>query len=757
MRVPASAPFVDIAGTPARTVKGYSTMKRLLVITLSLGTLLGPSSVQAQRAEQARWAREARNVTITRDDWGIAHVHGRTDADAVFGMVYAQAEDDFHRVEMNYVDAMGRRAETDGESAVYQDLRMKLFIDPDSLKAEYARSPVWLKALMNAFADGLNDYLYTHPDVTPLVIWHFEPWMALSFTEGSIGGDIERVNVRDLGAFYGATAHDEPVETGDGDPFPEPTGSNGIAIAPQNTRDHHALLWINPHTSFYFRSELQMSSDQGLYAYGAVTWGQFFVYQGFNPTAGWMHTSSGVDNIDEFLETVTQMSGRWYYRHGGKDFAVRTRKVAVPYRTATGMARKEFTVYYTRHGPVIGKDGDRWVTISLMQSPIHALIQSYTRTKAKDFAAFKRIMELHTNSSNNTIFADAEGHIAYFHSNYIPRRDTSVDWSKPVDGSDPRTDYHGLLSLDETPDLLDPGTGWLYNSNNWPWSAAGPDSPKRKDYPAYVETGTEESTRGRHALRLLSEGKDWTMASLTAAAFDSWLPSFARMLPPLLGAYDALPAGDTLRAALAEQVDTLRRWNDRWDSTSVATSLAVFWGTDIERKLYRNAVAAHVGVETYVVERATPAELLASLAAASARLSTDFGSWRTPWGAINRFQRINDSIAPSFDDAGPSIPVPFTSAQWGSLASFGARPYPNTRKWYGSSGNSFVAVVEFGDSVRARAITAGGESGDPRSPHFNDEAERYATGQLREVYFYPAQLRGHTERVYHPGEVSGKR
>ena len=229
------------------------------------------------------------------------------------------------------------------------------------------------------------------------------------------------------------------------------------------------------------------------------------------------------------------------------------------------------------------------------------------------------------------------------------------------------------------------------------------------------------------------------------------------MLPPLLGAYDALPAGDTLRAALAEQVDTLRRWNDRWDSTSVATSLAVFWGTDIERKLYRNAVAAHVGVETYVLERATPGELLESLAAASARLSADFGSWRTPWGAINRFQRINDSISPSFDDAGPSIPVPFTSAQWGSLASFGARPYPNTKKWYGSSGNSFVAVVEFGDSVRARAVTAGGESGDPRSPHFDDQAGRYATGQLREVYFYPAQLRGHVERVYHPGAVSGRK
>ncbi|HEV2292158.1 MAG TPA: penicillin acylase family protein, partial [Gemmatimonadales bacterium] len=447
----------------------------------------------------------------------------------------------------------------------------------------------------------------------------------------------------------------------------------------------------------------------------------------------------------------SRKDGRWCYRHGGKEFPVRVRSVAVPYRTASGMASRTFTVYYTPHGPVIRREGDRWVTISLMQRPVNALIQSYTRTKAKDYAAFKRILALHTNSSNNTVFADAEGHIAYFHSNYIPRRDTSFDWTRPVDGSDPRTDYHGLLSVDETPNLLDPPSGWLYNSNNWPWSAAGPSSPKREDYPKYVETATEESTRGRHALKVLSEGKDFTMGSLTRTAFDNWLPSFERMLPSLFRAYDSLAAGDPLRTALAEPIALLKGWDDRWDSTSVATSVAVFWGNDIERKLYRESLGSGMGVETYVIERATPAQLLQSLSNAVARLAADFGGWKTPWGTINRFQRINDSIRPSFDDAGPSIPVPFTSSQWGSLASFGARPYPNTKKWYGSSGNSFVAVVEFGDSVRARAVTAGGESGDPRSPHFDDQAERYATGDLREVYFYPYQLKGHTDRVYRPG------
>ena len=494
-----------------------------------------------------------------------------------------------------------------------------------------------------------------------------------------------------------------------------------------------------------------MVSDEGLDAYGAVTWGQFFIYQGFNATAGWMHTSSGVDNIDEFLETVSQKDGKYTCRFGDRDVPVVSKVITVPFRTPTGMDHKAFTVYYTQHGPVVRKVDDKWVSVSLMQSHVNALIQSYTRTRAKDYAAFRKIMALHTNSSNNTVFADAEGNIAYFHSNYIPKRDTAFDWTKPVDGSNPATTYHGLLSIDETPGLLNPATGFIYNSNNWPWSAAGSASPKRADFPKYVETGTEESPRGYHALRVLPGRKDFTMTSLTAAAFDSYLPAFATMIPALLKGYDALPVTDPLKAQVADQIAQLRNWDFRWGAASVPTSLAVFWGSDVLRRVGRDARGAGVPAMDYVSGGAPPEALVQSLAAASDRLTQDFGSWKTPWGDINRFQRLDDSINSHFDDSKPSIPVPFTSSEWGSLASFGARAYPNTKKWYGTSGNSFVAVVEFGDSVRARAITAGGESGDPASPHFNDEAERYAGGNLRPVYYYRSQLNGHTERTYHPG------
>src|SRR5947208_2581723 len=293
-----------------------------------------------QGTDVARWEREARNVTIIRDDWGIAHVYGKTDADAVFGMEYAQAEDDFNRVETNYLNALGRLAEADGPGAIYSDLRMKLFIEPDSLRAQYRRSPAWLRKLMDAFADGLNFYLFKHPDVKPRVITHFEPWMALSFTEGSIGGDVERINLHGLQAFYGPqVGQSEPAQAWLELPRDtEPRGSNGMAIAPSNTSSHHALLLINPHTSFFFRSELEMVSEEGLDAYGAVTWGQFFVYQGFNERAGWMHTSSGVNAISEYLETVVMTGDRYYYKYGKEEQPVIATEITVPYKTDHGMA-----------------------------------------------------------------------------------------------------------------------------------------------------------------------------------------------------------------------------------------------------------------------------------------------------------------------------------------------------------------------------------------------------------------------------------
>ncbi|HEY3742149.1 MAG TPA: penicillin acylase family protein [Bryobacteraceae bacterium] len=719
------------------------------------------SAMFAQRApekpeingEDIRWLRQAQNVTIIRDDWGIAHVYGKSDADAVFGMIYAQAEDDFNRIETNYLTQLGRMAEAEGESKIYQDLRMKMFVSPELLKKQFLQSPAWLKNLMISWSSGLNYFLARHPEVKPRVIHRFEPWMALAFSEGSIGGDIERINLTRLEEFYGK----HPIAANrlreeENAPEPEPSGSNGIAIAPSNTVNKHALLLINPHTSFFFRSELQMASNEGLNAYGAVTWGQLFIYQGFSDKAGWMHTSSGVDAIDEYLETVTKKGAGYVYKFGNEERPVLATEITVPYKNGDSLAEKKFTVYRTQHGPVIREENGKWVSIHLMQENVKALEQSFLRTKSQNYKAYRDTMQLQANSSNNTIYADADGTIAYFQGNFIPKRDTRFDFTKPVDGSDPATEWKGLMSVDEIPQLHNPASGWLYNVNNWPWSSAGASSPKRADFPAYVEMGRFESARGMHAMRLLEHTKDFTLESLMKAAYDSYLPWFAETIPVLVKAWDQAAASDPNKAKLAEQIRVLRAWDYRWGAKSVPTSLAVFWGEEIQRRTRDEARKAVLSSNDYVVKHATPAMLLESLAAGSARLEKDFGTWKTPWGDINRFERLNDDIVQTFTDAGPSIPVPFTSSNWGSLASFGARQYPGTKKWYGTSGNSFVAVVEFVPGhVRAVAVTAGGESGSPASKHFDDEAERYASGSLRDVYYYRDQLKGHTEKEYHPG------
>ncbi len=735
----------------------YNPMKfncrRLTCILSLLLIFIAAAAVRGGRhqTEKERWAEHSRNVTIIRDDWGIAHIDGKTDADAVFGMIYAQAEDDFNRIETNYLNSLGRLSEAEGESAVWTDVRQRLFIDSSALLADYSRSPEWLKKLMTAWADGLNYYLSKHPSVRPRAIGRFEPWMALSFSEGSIGGDIESIDTNLLKAFYTGSG---PVAAAVPDPLAEPTGSNGIAIAPSNTTGNNALLLINPHTSFYFRSELQMKSDEGLNAYGAVTWGQFFVYQGFNERLGWMHTSSAADAIDQFSETIIKKDDRYFYKYGNEERPVIVKNITLKVKAAEGFKDRTITTFRTHHGPVIAsgpanKGQIRWLAVGLMHRPVEALMQSYGRTKAKTYDEFKKVMELQANSSNATLYADADGNIAYFHTNFLPRRDPKFVWTKPVDGSDPASDWKGILSFADLPHLKNPSTGWVYNSNDWPWAAAGKASLKRSDFPAYVDSGVE-SARGRHAVMMLENKKDFTLESLQAAAYDSYLPWFERPIPALLRAVDSLPASDVRKEKLEGPAAALRGWDRRWAVDSIPTAVAIFWADEITRRIAGDARRSGMGIEAYIGERASTETLISSFVSSIDRLAADFGSWKTKWGEINRFQRISPEIVHPHSDDAPSIPVGFTSGNWGSLASFGARPFRGSKRWYGTGGNSFVAVVEFGKRVRAKAVTAGGESGDLKSKHFNDQAGRYAAGNLREVYFYPDQLKDHSELVYRP-------
>ncbi len=697
---------------------------------------------------------KAENITIIRDNYGVPHIYGKTDADAVFGLLYAQCEDDFKRVEQNYIWATGRLAEIEGEDALYSDLRAKLFMTKEEAIVNYEKSPEWLKKLCNAFADGINYYLLTHPEVKPKLITHFEPWMPMYFSEGSIGGDIERISTRKIKAFYtGNMSISEAekiaiaIENKKKEEI-EPQGSNGIAISGKLTKSGNTLLLINPHTSFFFRGEVHVVSEEGLNAYGAVTWGQFFVYQGFNEKTGWMHTSTYTDVIDEFEEDLVKIEGKLMYKYGEELRPVKTSEVTLKYKEGAVLKEKTFPMYRTHHGPITHQNNDNWVATAMMWEPIKALEQSYIRTKQTGYAGFREMMDIKTNSSNNTVYADAEGNIAYFHGNFIPKRDVQFDYTKPVDGSDPKTDWKGLHPVNEAIMLLNPKNGWLQNCNSTPFTAALEFSPKKEDYPNYMSLD-RENFRGIHAIGLLKDKKDYTLNGLIELAHDSYLPAFETLIPGLIAAYDKLKEPKEI----ALPIEVLRNWDFRTSKESVAMSLAHHYGVLYGRKGKRpNGAMNEMALFNYFGNKSPLKERLTLFAEVIKNLDNDFGTWNTPWGSINRYQRINGAIRQPFSDSKPSIPVGFASGRWGALAAYGVRYTNNTKKIYGTRGNSFVAAVEFGDKVKAKTMLAGGQSSDPSSPHFGDQAQRYTDIKFKDALYYREDVLKQAKQTYKPGE-----
>jgi len=728
-------------------------MRRIsLLCTFFVGAFLVLSC--SSNAEVDRLEAIAERVEIIRDDFGVPHVYAKTDADAVFGMLYAQCEDDFNRIEQNYIWAIGRLAEVEGESALYSDVRARLFMTQEEAEEAYENSPKWLRELCDAFADGINYYLYTHPEVEPRLLTHFEPWMPFYFSEGSIGGDIERISTAKIKAMYEGEVQKAvaQVETQIQEQellslYDEPAGSNGIALNGSMTASGNAMLLINPHTSFFFRGEMHVVSEEGLNAYGAVTWGQFFIYQGFNEKTGWMHTSTYTDVIDEYIETTRSTATGKEYRYGNEWRPIDSLKQSFTIRTDQGLQERTMTLYRTHHGPITHEIEGQLTATAMMWSPAKALEQSFTRTKQSNYEGFRAMMDIKTNSSNNTVYADADQNIAYWHGNFIPQRDTRFDFSKPVDGSDPNTDWKGLHEVSEHITLLNPATNWLQNCNSTPFTAAGPESPKPEDYPYYMSTAPE-NFRGVHALTLLQQPNRHTLESLIELAYDTHLPAFEALLPGLVNAFDRSP-----QPQISEEIELLRTWDYRTSKTSKAMTLAHFYATELYQRAPRPQGFSPMELITYWgSDQDLGGIRLEVFNTVVAQLQEDFGTSQIEWAEVNRYQRIDGAIRQAFNDSLPSVGIGHASGRWGALAAYGARYSNNTKKIYGTRGNSFVAVVEFGEKVRAKSLLAGGQSGDPKSRHFDDQVELYAEGLFKEVPYYREDVLKRAIVTYQPGK-----
>jgi acyl-homoserine-lactone acylase len=712
------------------------------------------SAQKINSKEVIRLQNLAQQVTIIRDNWGIPHVYGKTDADAVFGLLYAQCEDDFKRIEMNYIEKLGRLSEIKGQSVLYNDLEIKLLIDTEEAKADYKKAPLWLKKLLNSYADAINFYLYKHPEVKPALLTHFEPWFPLLWTDGSIGAiSTADLTIGELKAFYsGNTDKVAYVEREKN----VQTGSNGFAFAPSKTANGNAILYINPHTTFYFRPEVQVTSDEGLNVYGAVTWGQFFVYQGFNDHCGWMHTSSNVDVADMYAEKIIDKKGKLFYEFDKKLIPVIEKEITVNYTENGKLIAKKFKTYFTNNGPIMAKRDGKWISLKSNNRSMTSLIQSWVRTKSASFEDYKKAMDLKANTSNNTVYADDKGNIAYWHGNFIPIRDKKLNWSKVIDGSVSATQWKGLHEVNETVHLYNPVNGWLQNCNSTPYSVAGENSPKKQNYLPYMAPDGE-NFRGINAVRIFSKGNQYTLDKVIADGYDTKLSIFEILIPSLITIFENNNNSKNPEyAELNEAISILKNWDYYAKENSIATALAVEWAYKLDPIILKAYVDEgeldQVENTKKFAKNATANQMLPQLQAVLKELNSKWGTWKVTWGDINRFQRSSGDIDLKYDDAQPSLPIAFGPGSWGSLPSFKSSYQKDSKKRYGYNGNSFVCAVEFGPKIKAKSLLAGGNSGDPKSRHFNDQSEMYQKGSFKEVLFYKEDVIKNAEKTYHPGE-----
>ncbi|OOQ60200.1 penicillin acylase family protein [Mucilaginibacter pedocola] len=727
-------------------------MKTLYLLALSLFPVLATAQKYTP-AEVARYQKQAAAVTIIRDNYGTPHIYSKTDAGVVFGLMYTQCEENFKGIERNYLYQMGRQSEADGATPLYTDVQLQLIADTADAIKDYNTASPFFKKLLDAFADGLNYYLYKHPEVKPVVFKKFKPWYALMFTDGSVAAtETGDITPKETQAFYGDADNTigqlynrQTITNTRGD---RELGSNGFAVSPKLSASGHAMLYINPHVPFYFRSEVGLQSDEGLHAYGAVTWGQFFIYQGFNQNCGWMHTSSYGDVGDVYAEKVSKKDGKWYYEYDGKQRPVTVKKLSLQVKQGDSLVNKIIAGYYTHHGPVLGARNGKWLALKHYNRSYKALLESWLITKANTLPQYKKAMDLLANTSNNTVYADAQGNTIFWYGNFMPRRDAKYDWNNPVDGSTSATEWQGLHPLSEIVQVVNPATGYIQNCNSSVYTASGTASPDKTKYPRYMAPD-DENYRGLTAARLLKDANKLTLDGLITIGYNHYLAAFDDLLPPLFDAYKAAP--DSLKTKLAEPIAILTSWDKNSSATSVATTLAAEWGAVVLRSLKPPAP----GESSYLVKRfheflqtTPPATLLGMFNQTVTGLQSRYGNWKIAWGDINRFQRPADGA--TFDDKLPSLPVGATASQLGQLPSFQSKLMPGTQKRYGFSGNSFIAAVEFGPVVKAKSIIPGGHSYDASSPNYTDQAQGFIDGKFKDVLFYKGDVLKHAVKTYHP-------
>jgi penicillin amidase len=515
----------------------------------------------------------ARSVMIYRDTYGVPHIYGPTDASCVFGYAYAQAEDNFWQIEDSYIHALGRAAEVYGAGQLPSDLLNRALEITKLSKAEYARTAARTREIADAFADGLNYFLEHNPKVKPRLITHFEPWYLFAFN---------RYALYQLFIFGKSGLKSDEVP---GAVREEQTaaqiGSNMWAISPSKSATGHAMLLINPHQPFFGPGqwyEGHVHSDEGWDMSGASFFGSPFPTIGHNEYLGWSHTVNDPDIADVYIEKFDDPKNPLNYRYADGHRTATEWTETLKIKDGSGAAMHNYTIRKTHHGPIVAvRDGKQLAIKLAMLEEGGQLDEWYAMTRAKSMQEFKAAMSRVAIPMFNAVYADRKGNIFYVYNGAIPRRSTRFDWSKPVDGSNPETEWHGYHPFDELPQLTNPKTGFVQNCNQTPFTTTTEGNPEKSKYPEYM-VREQDNARARISRRILAAGDKFTFEEWARDAFDTTIIEAETYIPKLAEDWDKLKQSDKPRAEkLSSAIALLQGWDHVSTTESKPMTLFALW------------------------------------------------------------------------------------------------------------------------------------------------------------------------------------